>query len=96
VMLHKESPLGRKPKSEKQRMMWVNKSKVAYRYLPMQYFYSTTIMWSVEYLRTVGLDVKGWWRGWKAITRIPSTEPRRILQPKTLAYLKKVGARLWY
>jgi GT2 family glycosyltransferase len=96
VMLHKESPLGRKPKSEKQRMMWVNKSKVAYRYLPMQYFYSTAITWSVEYLRTVGFDVKGWWLGWKAIARIPATEQRTLLQPDTLAYLKKVGARLWY
>lgn len=96
VMLHKESPLGRKPKSEKQRMMWVNKSKVAYRYLPIQYFYSTAIMWSAEYLRTVRFDVKGWWLGWKSIARIPRTEKRALLQPGTLAYLKKVGARLWY
>ena len=96
VMLHKESPLGRKPKSEKQRMMWVNKSKVAYRYLPKQYFYSTAIMWSVEYLRKVGLDLKGWWLGWKEIAQIPARENRRLLQPSTLLYLKKVGARLWY
>ena len=38
VMLHKESPLGRKPKKEKLQMMWVNKSKVAWRYLPKKYF----------------------------------------------------------
>src|SRR4030095_15028827 len=47
VMLHKESPLGRKPKKEKLQMMWLNKSKVAWRYLPKKYFYSTAIMWSL-------------------------------------------------
>lgn len=96
VMLHKESPHGRKPKREKQRMMWVNKSKVAYRYLPTNYFYSTAIMWSIEYLRKVGLDFGGWLQGWKDILNIPSTEPRIPLKKETLRYLEKVGARLWY
>ena len=35
VMLHKESPLGRKTKKEKMAMLWINKSKVAWRYLPL-------------------------------------------------------------
>lgn len=96
VMLHKESPLGRKPKSEKQRMMWVNKSKVAYRYLPKRYFYSTAIMWSIEYLIKVGFDVTGWLEGWKQILMIPRKERKTKLKQSTLEYLKKVEARLWY
>ena len=96
VMLHKESPLGRKPKSDKQRMMWVNKCKVAYRYLPRRYYYSTAIMWSIEYLRKVGLDFSGWIKGWKEVFAIPSMEKRTPIKQSTLDYLRKVEARLWY
>ncbi|TDH28844.1 glycosyltransferase family 2 protein [Segetibacter sp. 3557_3] len=96
VMLHKESPLGRKPKSDKQRMMWVNKTKVAWRYLPKRYFYSTAIMWSFEYLRKVGLDPAGWLRGWKLVLQVPRTERRTPLKAPAIRYLREVGARLWY
>ncbi len=96
VMLHKESPLGRKPKSEKVRMMWVNKTKVAYRYLPKIYFYSTAIMWSLEYLKKTGFDINGWVKGWREILHISSTEKRSPIKSSTLIYLKEVAARLWY
>ncbi len=96
VMLHKESPLGRKPKSDKQRMMWVNKTKVAWRYLPKRYFYSTAIMWSVEYLRQVGFDPEGWLRGWKLVMQVPQNERRTPLKAPAIKYLRTVGARLWY
>jgi GT2 family glycosyltransferase len=96
VMLHKESPLGRKPKSDKQRMMWVNKSKVAYRYLPKIYFYSTSVMWSIEYFLQAGFDLPGWLEGWRQISAIPRTERRSKLKESTLDYLRKVEARLWY
>lgn len=96
VMLHKESPLGRKPRSDKQRMMWVNKTKVAYRYLPKTYFYTTALMWSFEYLSKTGFDIKGWLTGWKQVFDIPKKEQRRRLKESTLHYLRKVEARLWY
>ena len=96
VMLHKESPLGRKPKTDKVRMMWVNKSKVAYRYLPLPYFYSTACMWSIEYLRKTGFDLGGWLKGWQLIFKIPATEKRSPLKKETISYLRKVEARLWY
>lgn len=96
VMLHKESPSGRKPKSEKQRMMWVNKSKVAYRYLPKIYFYSTALMWSVEYMKQAGPDITGWLKGWKLIFKISGKERRTPLKKSTMEYLRKVEARLWY
>lgn len=96
VMLHKESPGGRKPKKEKLRMMWVNKSKVAYRYLPKRYFYSTAFMWSLQYLRETGFNLKGFLQGWGEVWRIPSREKRTPVSNTTLAYLKEVRARLWY
>ncbi|HLF45238.1 MAG TPA: glycosyltransferase [Chitinophagaceae bacterium] len=96
VMLHKESPLGRKPKKEKLQMMWVNKSIVAYRYLPKKYFYSTAIMWSLQYLKETGIHMPGFFRGWKKIFSIPSSEKRRPVSDATLQYLKKLEARLWY
>jgi GT2 family glycosyltransferase len=96
VMLHKESPLGRKPKKDKMRMMWVNKTKVAYRYLPKAYFYSTAIMWSLQYLSKTGFHVAGWWKGWQQIFKISRKERRTKLKKSTLQYLENVQARLWY
>lgn len=96
VMLHKESPLGRKPKKEKLLMMWVNKSKVAWRYLPKKYFYSTALMWSLQYLKETGFNLSGFLKGWKMIFAIPRHEKRYTVKPETIAHLQKLKARLWY
>ena len=96
VMLHKESPLGRQPKKEKLRMMWVNKTKVAWRYLPKKYFYSTAFMWSMEYLRKSSFDIAGFFKGWTDISTIQRKEKRFPIGDKTLQYLEQVDARLWY
>lgn len=96
VMLHKESPLGRKPKHEKLRMMWHNKAKVAWRYLPKKYFYSTAFMWSLQYLKTTGFHVSGFLKGWQEVLSIPGKEKRLPVKTETVGYLKKVKARLWY
>lgn len=96
VMLHKESPLGRKPKKEKIQMMWVNKSKVAWRYLPKKYFYSTAIMWSLQYLKETGFNLNGFFDGWKKVFKISSSERRTPVSQGTMDYLQKVKARLWY
>lgn len=96
TMLHKESPLGRKPKKEKLQMMWLNKSKVAWRYLPKKYFYSTALMWSLQYLKETGFDIKGFFTSWKKIFNISATEKRAPIKQATMDYLRKVKARLWY
>lgn len=96
VMLHKESPLGRKPKKEKVQMMWVNKSKVAWRYLPKKYFYSTAFMWSLQFLKETGFNMRYYFRGWKKVIKIPSTEKRTPINKQALNYLGKLDARLWY
>ena len=96
VMLHKESPLGRKPKAEKLHSMWINKTKVARRYLPAYCFYSTAIMWSIEYLLKTNFNLIGFINGWKEIVQIPSTEKRTPLGIDALNYLDYTEARLWY
>jgi GT2 family glycosyltransferase len=96
IMLHKESPLGRKTKKEKMAMLWINKSKCAWRYLPLLYFFTTAILWSAEYLGKTGFDLAGWFKGWLKIMKIPSSEKRTTVKPSTLEYLTSVEARLWY
>jgi GT2 family glycosyltransferase len=96
VMLHKESPEGRSPHKEKMKMLWINKSKVAWRYLPTKYFLSTTLMWSIEYLIKSKLDILGFCKGWNTVFTIIPKEKRNPLSSSTITYLKKLEARLWY
>jgi GT2 family glycosyltransferase len=96
VMLHKESPHGRKSTPEKLKMMWVNKSKVAWRYLPSKYFASTTFLWSFEYLRKTTFSLKNFFVALRSIRSIPSTEKKKRVSESTLKYLKQVKARLHY
>lgn len=96
VLLHKESPEGRQPKSEKLRGMWVNKSKVAWRYLPAIYFFSTAFMWSLFFLIKSKFDLLGFMKGWAMVIGIPFKETKKPVNASTLAYLKQTDARLYY
>ena len=96
VVLHKESPLGRRTPNEKLKMMWVNKSKVAWRYLPKKYFYSTAIMWGFLFLVKSKLNIHFFLHAIKEIKQIPLTEQRNLVSKKTLEYLRLTEARLWF
>ncbi len=96
VVLHKESPTGRLPPREKLFMMWQNKSKVARRYLPAFYFYSTFILWSFHYLVKSRMHLKGWLKGLSGLNSIRAEEKRQPLPPAAIKYLKKTEARLFY
>jgi GT2 family glycosyltransferase len=96
VILHKESPAGRLPPREKLRGMWVNKSKVAWAYLPKRYFRSTALFWSLEYLKKSGFDLKGFFVGWAAVLRVPGSVGRRPIGREAMEYLRRVRARLSY
>jgi len=96
VILHKESPAGRLTRPEKLRGMWVNKSKVAWKYLPVRYFWTTAFLWSLEYLKKSGWHVGGFFRGWGEVLRIPGAEKRRPVGPAAREYLQRVKARLSY
>jgi GT2 family glycosyltransferase len=96
VMLHKESPQGRKPTHDKLKMMWVNKCTVAWRYLPEIYFFSTAMLWSLEFFRKAGFDFSTWFKGWKEIFAIPKKVKRQAIKIETLQYLNETNARIWY
>lgn len=96
IVYHKESPTGRVPSKDKLSMMWYNKSVVAWRYLPVQYFYTTVFMWALFYLKKSGFDIAGCFKNLIRCWAIQKNYPRKPLSSKDLAYLKAVQARLWY
>jgi GT2 family glycosyltransferase len=96
VILHKESPAGRLTPRDKLRGMWVNKSKVAWKYLPVRYFLTTAFLWSLEYLKKSGGHPGGFLKGWREVFRIPRTERRHPIGLVARDYLRKVKARLTY
>jgi GT2 family glycosyltransferase len=96
VLLHKESPEGRQTKSDKLRGMWVNKTKVAWRYLPMPCYFTTAIMWSMFFLLNSKFDLIGFINGWLAIVTIPFKEKRNKVSKLSQEYLNKVEARILY
>lgn len=93
---HKESPEGRLPPREKLRGMWVNKSTVAWKYLPDRYFISTAFLWSLEYLKNSGRNTSGFFKGWREVFRIPGKEKKTPIGHAALSYLRRVKARLTY
>jgi len=96
VLLHKESLEGRQTKSDKLRGMWVNKTKVAWRYLPLSSYFTTAIMWSIFFLLNSKFDLIGYVKGWAAVVSIPFNERTNKISKSTLEYLKKVEARIAY
>ena len=96
TILHKESPAGRLTPKEKLRGMWINKSKVAWKYLPLPYFLTTALLWSLEYVKKSGGNIGGFFKGWGQIVGIPGAEKRAPVGKAATAYLRRVKARLWY
>lgn len=96
AIIHNESPKGRTPHAEKMQMLWVNKSKVAYRYLPNIYFVSTALMWSLQFLIKTKFKLKLYFEGWKKIMDIPQKEQKKPISSKTLQYIRSVEGRMWY
>lgn len=93
---HKESPLGRQPHHQKLASQWVNKSKVAWRYLPRIYFFTTTIAWSFEYIKKIKGHPGTYFRALGKVLGIPFREKRKVKSGSIMPYLRKVHARLWY
>jgi hypothetical protein len=76
--------------------MWLNKAKVAWKYLPVRYFVSVAVTWGLWYLVKSKGDIGGFFGVWGSLLRVPREERRRPLGPRARAYLKKVRARLAY
>lgn len=95
-IIHNESPKGRTTQAIKMQMLWVNKSKVAFRYLPIKYFISTSLMWSLQFLLKTNFNLKLFIQGWQKIMRIPKTETRNVIDKGTINYIHSVEGRMWY
>lgn len=95
-ILHKESPFGRVTNAVKLKMFWLNKCIIAYKYLPIIYFLSTSILWGFQYLIKSKFNLFGFSNGLLKIISIPIRVKRKPLSPETLNYLKSLKARLWY
>jgi len=93
---HKESPKGRQPNYQKLASQWVNKSKVARRYLPFKYYLSTMTAWSMEYVKKAGGHWGTYFMAWGKALKAGLSERRNPVGKKALEYLKSVKARLWY
>jgi GT2 family glycosyltransferase len=96
VLLHKESPEGRQTKSDKLRGMWVNKTKVAWRYLPLYSYFTTAVAWSAFFLIKSKFDLIGFIKGLYEVISIPFKVKRKTVKMKTLDYLNNVEARITY
>lgn len=93
---HKESPKGRQANDIKLSSQWVNKSKVAWRYLPPHYYLSTMMAWSIEYRKKINGHWGTYFSSWKKALSIPFAEKKKTISKEAIEYLKKVKARLWY
>ncbi len=96
TIAHKESALGRAPNYKKLQMQWINKSKVAWRYLPFKYFVTTSASWGIQYLRMAKGHLGTFFSSVLQIAKIPFTEKRQVISKQALEYLRKVEARLKY
>lgn len=95
-VLHKEAPAGRLQLPEKWAQMWLNRTKVAYRYLPTIYVFTTALVWSSYFLLRFPLSLKIYLKTWYKIYKLAENNSRKILKASTLHYLKYLQARLWY
>lgn len=96
TILHKESSQGRQSNLEKSRSLWLNKTVIVYTYLPRIYFISTSILWSLKFLKDTKMNVKEYVNTFILILNKVKTVTRKPLSKDSLKYLKSVEARLWY
>lgn len=96
VVLHKVSPYGRETNTTKFRRSFINKTIIAYRYLPMIYVFSHFFMWSIYLLKKTGFNLFNWFSAVRELFKKIKNEKRHPISPSTLAYIRSVSGRLWY
>ena len=77
--------------------MRLNKCRMAFRLLPFRYVFSTLFIWSgYIFLKTRNplVVLKVWWDLWRE--RKLLRQERQPIKPRTVQYLRRIGARLWY
>lgn len=96
TILHKESAKGRQLKMEKSRSLWVNKSIITFKYLPIGYFLSTCFFWSLKFIADTNFNIIEWIKTYSKIIKNIQSTKKKQLSKENMFYLKSVEARLWY
>lgn len=96
VVLHKVSPYGREKNIVKFRRSLINKTIIAYRFLPIEYVFTHYCMWSLYFLRKSGFNVINWLSATAELLKKIKKEKRRPIGKSTLSYIHTVKGRLWY
>jgi GT2 family glycosyltransferase len=97
AVYHARSNQGRTAGAKYWHNMTLNKSRMAWRLLPLPYPLTILVAWSLKTLLVthqpkIVFDI---WRSLWAERRLLSAE-RKPIKPETIAYLKRIGARLLY
>lgn len=96
TLLHKVSPDGREGNIVKWGRLFVNKSLIAYKYLPYRYVITHFIMWSAYFLVKSKGNVPTYAQLLRQLRKKMSATKRSKISDNTLAYIHSVKGRLTY
>ncbi len=96
IVLHKVSPKGRETNIVKFSRQFVNKTIIAYRFLPYRFVVSHFIMWSAYFIVKSRCNLFKWVTSCYELFSRMVKEKRTPISKDSLAYLKKVNARLTF
>ncbi|MBZ0302342.1 MAG: glycosyltransferase [Anaerolineae bacterium] len=97
AVYHARSPQGRTAGAKYWHNMTLNKSRMAWRLLPLPYPLTTLFIWSAKTLLETHRPAPVWaaWRNLWRERRLLAAE-RKPIKPETVRYLRQIGARLLY
>ncbi|MEM6376686.1 MAG: glycosyltransferase [Bacteroidota bacterium] len=95
-ILHKKNPDGRFDYAKQNGQLLKNKSLLAYRFLPIRYYYSHLFFWSLFFLKETNLKVFQLFKYLRETHQARKSITRKVISPKTIQYIKSIGGRLTY
>jgi len=96
TLLHKVSPLGREGDVVKWGRLFVNKTLIAWKYLPMIYVLTHFVMWSAYFLAKSKMNLGSYFQLLTQLRQKISHTPRVVIKEETLNYIRHVKGRLTY
>lgn len=93
-ILHKRSAFGRNTSLQHKFLLMKNKSLLAYKFLPMRYFYAHVILWSGFFLKNTGLNFPELMKCIASIFKEKKSIKRTVISDKTLNYIRSINGRL--
>lgn len=95
-ILHKKSPDGRFNRAKQNGQLLKNKSLLAYRFLPIRYFYTHLFFWSLFFLSRTGGNMVALVKYLRITYQARKDIVRKVVSPPTIQYIKSVGGRVLY